>query len=123
MKPNSCKNTSVVRSLVFNNEAYSDELEMVQIFNQRFSTVAKKLHESIPILTTGCSFTSYLADFPSHESFCFALVSATVIENVIMFLKNKRNKIYTYSVEALKTIKSLASPMLVHIIKLFLSTG
>ena len=50
LKPNSSENKPAVRSLVFNNETYSDELEIAQIFNEYFSTVAKKLHDSIPIV-------------------------------------------------------------------------
>ena len=55
--------------------------------------------------------------------FGFAPVCATVIENAIMSLKNKINKIYTFSVEALKTIKSLVSAILAHIINMSFSTG
>ena len=89
-----------------------------------FLTVAKKnIHDSIPIVTTECCFASYLAGILSHEHFRFAPVSDTVIENDKMSLKNKINKIDTYSVEALKTIKSLVSPLLAHIINLFFSTG
>ena len=53
LKPNPSNDQSAVRSLVFNNETYSDELEVVQIFNENFSTVTKKLHDSIPIVSAG----------------------------------------------------------------------
>ena len=78
---------------------------------------------TILLVTTGCSFASYLADIPSHEPFCFARVSATVVENVIMSLKNKRNKSDTYSVEVSMTIEYLVSPLSAHIINLSLPTG
>ena len=67
LKPNPRNNKSAVRSLVFNNETYSDELE-------HFSTVVKKLHDSMPIVTTGYNSASYLADIPSQEPSRFALV-------------------------------------------------
>ena len=69
LKPNPVENKSRVSSQVFNNETYSDELEIVQIFNEHFSSVAEKLHDFIPIVTTGFNFASYLADIPSHELF------------------------------------------------------
>ena len=111
LKPNPSNNNSVAKLLVFNNVTYSDELDIVQIFNEHFSIGAKKFHDYRPIATTGINFASYLADIPSHEPFRFASVSPTVIENTIMSLKNKSKILVTYSVGALKTIKSLVSPI------------
>ena len=79
LKPNLSNNKSAVRSLVSINETNSDYLEIVQKFNEHFSTAAKKLHDSIPITTTRLNFVSNLGDIPSHEIFRFASVSATVI--------------------------------------------
>ena len=42
LKPNPSNNKSADTSLVLNNETYGDELEIVQLFNEHFSKVAKK---------------------------------------------------------------------------------
>ena len=89
-KPSPSNKKSAVGSIVFNIETYGDELEIVQIINEHFSTVAKTKHDSIPVVTTGYNFTSYLADIPSHEYVRFASLSATVNENAIMSLKKQK---------------------------------
>ena len=119
LKPNPSKNKSAVRSPVFNNETYSDELEIVQIFNEPFQLWQKKMNDSTSAVTTGYNLASELSGIPSQEPFRFASLSPIVIENAIKSLKIKRNNIDTYSVETLKIIEFLVFPLLVHIFNLF----
>ena len=65
LKPNPSKNNIAVRLLVFNNETYSDELEIVEIFYEHFSTVTKKymtLYPKLPqdVVSLLTSLTSLL---------------------------------------------------------------
>ena len=87
LKSNPSNNKSAVISIVFNFETYSDELEVIQKFNEHFSNIAKKIYGSIPIVTARFNFVQYLADILSHVPFRFASVSATANKNAIMSLK------------------------------------
>ena len=62
LKPNPIKNKSDVKSLIFYNVTYSNELEMGQIYIEHYSTVSEKLHDSIPIVKTGNNVASHCAD-------------------------------------------------------------
>ena len=58
-----------------------------------------------------------------QNSFFFSPVSPTIVETVILSLKNKRPHISTYSIRAIKHIAHLISPTLANIINQSFSTG
>ena len=105
-----------IKSIVFNNITYSDEQYIPQIFNQYFTSIAKKIKETMPDPPAGKSFSDYLSNISMPNSFFFSPVSSEQIDNIISSLKNKSSNISTYSTMLIKSIKSLLSPILSNII-------
>ena len=123
MHKRSSNNKSEIKSIIVNNVTYTDEYEICQQFNDYFSTIGKKVQETIPDTSTNDDFSNYLNESQSTHSFEFSRVSVQEIENEIMSLKSKRSHISTYSDKILKYISNLVSPLLTYIMNRSLTSG
>ena len=63
---------------------YTDEHEIDQQFNGYFSTIGKKVQESIPDTSANDDFSKYLNESQSTHSFEISGVGVQEIENEIM---------------------------------------
>ena len=115
------KKSQTVESLVFNNRTYTETYDICQVLNEHFSSVASKLHESIPL--SDVSFTQYLNEIRNPALFTFMPITETEIESIIMSFKSKKCDISTYPVECLKIIKHIISPILAKIVNNSLLSG
>ena len=116
-------NKSDIKSILVNNVTYTDEYEICQQFNDYYSTIGKKVQETIPDTSTDDGFSNYMNESQSTHSFEFSRVSVQEIENAIMSLKSKRSHISTYSDKILKYINNLVSPLLAYIMNRSLASG
>ena len=119
-KSNGSKSQSI-ESIIFNDRTYSETYDICQVLNEHFSTVAKKLHESIPM--SDVSFNHYLREVRNPSHFSFTPTTENEIENIIMSFQSKKCDISTYPIEALKIIKCLISPLLAKIVNNSLNSG
>ena len=123
LRGSSKRNKFEIKSIVFNNVMYNNEQSISQVFNQYFTSIAEKIHETMPDPPAGKSFSDYLHDISIPNSFYFSPVNSEKIESIITCLKNKSSNISTYSTKLIKSIKSLLSPILSSLINKSFTTG
>ena len=102
--------------LLFNNRLYTDDLGISQAFNDHLTTITERVLETMPGLSATVGFSQYMPNFSLPSSFFLYPVTSADVEQVIISLKNKK-KVSTcmYSVQSLKVLSSLISPILSHL--------
>ena len=123
LRGSSKRNKFEIKSIVFNNVTYNNEQSISQVFNRYFTSIAEKIHETMPDPPAGKSFSDYLHDISIPNSFYFSPVNSEKIESIITSLKNKSSTISTYSTNINKLIKSLLAPILIILISNSLTFG
>ena len=112
-----------IKSLVFNDQLYTDDYQISQVLNEHFTTIAEKIRETLPSPTTANGFTQYLNQSTPSIPFTFHRVTPADVEEIINSLKNKKPSNKTYSTVALKFIRNLISPLLSHLINKSISSS
>ena len=111
------------KSLLFNNRLYTDDSGISQAFNDHFATIATKIRETVPVQGSTDGFTQYMDNFSQPNSFFLSPVTSADVEKVIMSLKNKKAPNHMYSIQSLKFISNLVSPLLSHLINKSFTCG
>ena len=86
----------MIKSLIFINVTYTDAYGICQQFKDYFSTLVKKVQETLPDTSMNDDFSNYLNNSQSTNSFKFSRISVQELENEIVSLKSKRSHFYTY---------------------------
>ena len=105
-----------VKSIVKDNRIYTDGLQICELFNEYFSSVSTKIHDSIPSPTSEDDFSYYLRNIRMSTTFSFSTIQITEVETTILSLKENKTHISTYPNRILKYISNLVSPLLTTII-------
>ena len=91
-------------------------------FNNHFSNIGKLISEKINN-RNGINFKNYLSDLNFVNSFYFSPTTNNEIRSIIYSLKNKKNNIHTISVNILKNLSDVISPILCKLINKSLASG
>ena len=105
-----------INSLLFKNRLYLDDFGIAQAFNDHVTTIAERVREAMPAPSATVGYSQYMPNFSLPSSFFLYPVTSADVEQVIISLKNKK-KVSTcmYSVQSLKVLSSLISPILSHL--------
>ena len=113
LKPKRSKNSAI------NNESSADK-ELANAFNRHFSTIGKRISDTI---CSDVDFKNYLTDINLVNSFFFAPTTNHDIRAIINSLKNKPNNIHNLSINILKQLSDILSPILCKLINKSLTNG
>ena len=111
-----------VKSIISDNRFYTDSFEICKLFNEFFSPLSIRIHESIPppLSDDGCSY--YLRNVYVNAKFEFSSIQIIEIESTVLSLKGNKSDISTYLIKILKLIGNLVSPLLTIILNKSLTT-
>ena len=113
------KENHEIEKLKFNNQEYSDELEIANAFNNYFNGVAQNL-----VANLGSNQINPLSSLNSNiNSFFLSPVTSAEVSKLIINLKAKKCSIDSCPVKILKLIHPLISPTLSKIIDQSLQSG
>ena len=112
-----------IKSIIKDNRIYKDGFEICELFNDFFTSVSSRIHDSIPPPISEDEFSYYLQDIQVTTQFEFSPIQIEEIENTILSLKENKSHISTYPNKSLKIISNLVSPLLSIILNKSLTTG
>ena len=115
---------STIESLMWGGNKYSEKIDIANILNDHFSTIAQKIDDSIPVVPPGHPEP---LDFMRHlgvpNSFFFSPITPNDVNRIILSFENKNSHFSTYSIKVLKSLSNLISPVLCHLINKSFSVG
>lgn len=120
INPCSHNNKTRITKLIVDNITYENDKDIANQFNDFFTSVGRKISESIP--ANNIDPMSYMKGDYVH-SFFFQPVTHSIIHSTILSLKNKSTDLSSISVVALKRVAPLISSPLAIIINKSLETG
>ena len=117
------KNKQCVRSLIVDGITLSDDVDIAEAFNNHFSTVGKRIDESLPNHSNQNNYRRYTAALRRSGSFFLAPITPSIISLIILRMKSKSTHIDTYSIRILKFVAEIIAPILCNIINQSFETG
>ena len=98
--------------LVVDGVNLNNDFEIAEAFNNHFSTVGKKIDESMPNPFDPNDIITYNSAISPSNSFFFSPISPYDVKKVIDAMDNKSSHIDTYSIKIIKHLSSNISPIL-----------
>ena len=111
-----------IQSLVVDGVTLTDGRDIAEAFNVHFSSVGKKIDQSLPLPLNRNCFMNYVSSSPIN-SFFFVPIHPSELSHIIHKMKNKSSHIGTYSVRIVKYLSDILSPILCQIFNNSFETG
>ena len=109
--------------MLFSISLYTHNFGISQVFTDNFSTIVNRNCEALPVTGSAVGCNQYMGSCLHPSSFFLSSVTSADVERVIMPVKNKKAPFTMYSIQSLKYIISLISPILCCLINKFFSFG
>ena len=112
-----------IQSLVIDGVTLTSNEDIAMAFNSHFSSVGKKIDESLPHSDENLSFLDYMSFSTPTNSFFLSPILPHEVASVIEKMDNKSTHIDTYSIKVVKYLTSIISPVLCKIINKSFEVG
>ena len=83
-----------MKSIINNNKINTDVSLICEVFNDKFSLVVSRIHETIPPLSSANEFSYYLHDIQVNTPLTFSSVQISEVGSTIFSLKENKAHIF-----------------------------